>query len=53
VRVVVDLHRTDDGAVAGTLTTGEMDEPQAFSGWLDLLRLLEMVEVSNRDPPRA
>jgi hypothetical protein len=42
VRVLVELHLTDAGSVEGTLTPeGNGGESQSFSGWLDLLRLLE------------
>jgi hypothetical protein len=41
VRFVLELTPTEDGRVEGVLVREGSDEPQRFSGWLDLLRLLE------------
>jgi hypothetical protein len=44
VRVVVELHRTEDDGVHGVVIAdpdGSGGAPQPFSGWLELLRLLE------------
>jgi hypothetical protein len=44
VRVVVELHRTgDEGGVRGLVIADPEGggEPHPFSGWLELLRLLE------------
>jgi len=43
VRVVVELHRTEDDGVYGVVIAApeETGLPQPFSGWLELLRLLE------------
>jgi hypothetical protein len=43
VRLIVELHRTD-ADVAGTVTVdSEGATPQPFSGWLELLQLLETI----------
>lgn len=41
MRFVVELGVGPAGAVEGTVTRGEADTPSPFSGWLELLRLLE------------
>src|SRR3954466_1455463 len=41
VRFVLELTPTEHGRVEGVLVREGSDEPQRFSGWLDLLRLLE------------
>ena len=41
VRFVLELSPTEHGRVEGVLVREGSDEPQRFSGWLDLLRLLE------------
>jgi hypothetical protein len=41
VRVLVEFHQTEAGGVEGTLTLQGASGSQSFSGWLDLLRLLE------------
>ena len=42
MRVVVELHRTEDDGVYGVVIAApETGVPQTFSGWLELLRLLE------------
>jgi hypothetical protein len=41
VRFVLELIPTQPGRVEGVLVREGSDEPQGFSGWLDLLRLLE------------
>ena len=41
VRLVLELNPTEQGRVEGVLVREGSDEPQRFSGWLDLLRLLE------------
>jgi hypothetical protein len=41
VRVLVEFHQTEAGGVEGILTLQGSPESQSFSGWLDLLRLLE------------
>ena len=47
MRFIVDLHRTDEGGVEGAVTADEPGEPRYFTGWLELLRMLEGVEVSS------
>jgi hypothetical protein len=42
-RCIVELRRTDDDGVEGVLVTEGSGHPQPFSGWLELLRLLEVV----------
>ena len=43
MRVVVELHRTEDDGVQGVVIADPAGTgaPQPFSGWLELLRLLE------------
>jgi hypothetical protein len=41
VRFVLELIPTEHGRVEGVLVREGQDERQRFSGWLDLLRLLE------------
>jgi hypothetical protein len=52
VRFVLELTPTEHGRVEGVLVHEGSDEPQRFSGWLDLLRLLEkaahVTEASQR-----
>ena len=50
-RFLVELHRTEDGGVEGVLTREETGQPQAFSGWLELLRLLETTEGGQQAHP--
>ena len=40
MRFIVELRHSDDG-VEGEVTREGATEPQRFSGWLELLRLLE------------
>jgi hypothetical protein len=49
VRVILDLVRTADNRVAGTVTCDQA-EPASFHGWLELMRLLEAVDA---DAPRG
>ncbi len=46
-RFIVELHRTEAGGVEGVVSLEETGESQPFSGWLELLRLLEGVETRN------
>jgi hypothetical protein len=43
MRVVVELHRTEDDSVHGVVIADAegTGEPHPFTGWLELLRLLE------------
>ncbi len=41
MRYVIDLDHDGDGHARGTVTDGGGAAPVAFSGWLELLRLLE------------
>ena len=43
MRVVVELHRTEDDGVQGVVIADPdgTGVPHPFSGWLELLRLLE------------
>ena len=52
MRFTVDLHNTD-GGVNGYVTWQGSTEPQPFSNWLDLLRLLEPGEPPAPDAPDA
>jgi hypothetical protein len=45
-RFVVELHRTTTGDVEGVVIPEGTDESWRFYGWLELLRLLELVERS-------
>lgn len=40
-RFVVEIRPTEDGRVVGTVGRPGADEVVTFSGWMDLLRLLE------------
>jgi hypothetical protein len=53
VRLLVELTWQHDERVEGVLTREGTTETQSFSGWLDLMRLLEAaVAPTSRDPPR-
>ena len=41
MRLVLELTQLERGRVEGVLAREENDERQRFSGWLELLRLLE------------
>jgi hypothetical protein len=43
VRIIVELHHTDDEGINGTVIADAhgTGEPHPFTGWLELLRLLE------------
>jgi hypothetical protein len=43
-RFLVELHPTEAGGVEGLVIPEETGEAQPFSGWLELLRLLEAAE---------
>ena len=49
MRVIVELHHTDDDGVHGVIIpeSGDAGESLPFTGWLELLRLLETLA-----PPR-
>lgn len=49
VRFVVEVHRTGAGGVEGLVTPEGSSESHHFSGWLELLRLLEPAELSPPD----
>jgi hypothetical protein len=49
VRLVLEFTRTPDGRIEGVLVR-EGAEPHSFSGWLDLLRLLEAASASSAKP---
>jgi hypothetical protein len=50
-RFVVELHRTEAGGVEGVVTWEGTCQAQPFSGWLELLRLLETVENQSSGHP--
>jgi hypothetical protein len=52
VRLVVEFTRTPDGRIQGVLIR-EGAEPDSFSGWLDLLRLLEAAASASSAKPSA
>jgi hypothetical protein len=45
MRVIVELHHTDDEGVHGAVIADDhsTNEPRMFTGWLELLRLLEIL----------
>ena len=45
MRVIVELHHTDDEGVHGAVIADDrgISEPRPFTGWLELLRLLEIL----------
>jgi hypothetical protein len=49
VRVLVEFQQTATGSVEGILTPERGGESQPFSGWLDLLRLLEAALAARPD----
>ncbi len=51
VQLTLDLLRTADGRLEGTVIT-ESGREQAFSGTLDLLRVLENLQLEHRDDDR-
>lgn len=52
-RYLLDIGRDDDDRVAGMLARAG-ETPVAFSGWLELLRLLEdRAELASADDGRA
>ncbi|HKH06012.1 MAG TPA: hypothetical protein VKA65_12660 [Acidimicrobiales bacterium] len=52
-RYLLDIGRDDDDRVAGMLSRAG-ETPVAFSGWLELLRLLEdRAELASADDGRA
>ena len=52
MRIIVELHHTDDEGVHGAVITDAdgRGEPQPFTGWLELLRLLEALAPSPLEP---
>ena len=48
MQLTLDLLRTADGRLEGTVIT-ESGREQAFSGTLDLLRILEDLQAERRD----
>jgi hypothetical protein len=50
VRFIVELHHTGDG-VDGEVTAEGATESQRFSGWLELLRLLEPPPTQGNEEP--
>jgi hypothetical protein len=49
MRFVVDLRHTEQG-VEGEITREGTAAPEPFSGWLELLRLLEAPDPSTLSP---
>ncbi|WP_157488864.1 hypothetical protein [Pseudofrankia sp. DC12] len=49
MRFVVEIRHTSNG-VEGEITQADATEPQRFSGWLELLRLLEPAQTSDPVP---
>jgi hypothetical protein len=50
MRFVVDLRHTDQGVEGEVIREGTA-APEPFSGWLELLRLLEVGDASMPSPP--
>ncbi len=48
--LLLELVPTADGRVEGSVRSAPSDEPLAFSGWLELLRLLEAAITSPAPP---
>jgi hypothetical protein len=53
VRILVELSRDASGAVTGSVTCEGSDEVEPFSGWLELLRLLEDATGRRDDPDQG
>jgi hypothetical protein len=49
LRIVIELVRNGSGGVHGVLFHEGEEEPQRFSGWLELLRLLEELGAAGND----
>jgi hypothetical protein len=50
LRLVIELDRTEDG-IEGVVIFEGSNPPQHFSGWLELLRLLETAITSAGQEP--
>jgi hypothetical protein len=50
MRFVLDLRHTDEGVEGEVIREGAA-APEPFSGWLELLRLLEVHDPSMPGPP--
>jgi len=46
VRILIELNRTEDDRVEGVVSTEGSDEASSFSGWLELLALLETMGMA-------
>jgi hypothetical protein len=51
VRIIVELHYTDDEGVHGSVIADadRGGQPQPFAGWLELLRVLEALAPSDAE----
>ena len=49
MRIIVELHHTNDEGVQGVVIADADGEPQPFAGWLELLRLLEALAPSDAE----
>ena len=49
MRIIVELHYTHDEGVRGAVIPDGSSEPQAFTGWLELLRVLEALAPSDAE----
>jgi hypothetical protein len=49
VRVIVELHYTNDEGVHGAVIADADGQPQPFAGWLELLRVLEALAPSDAE----
>lgn len=53
MRFVIELRRTEDDRVEGYLTSDGTPEERPFSGWAELMSLLEPPMIEVTDAPRA
>jgi hypothetical protein len=51
VRFVIDVLRTEDDRVEGVVTRDGGETPVRFSGWLELMHVLEPAAVDDRRHP--
>jgi hypothetical protein len=49
-RYIIDLERTADNHVEGVLRRDGLSEPVPFSGWIELLSLLEPRRLAKSEP---
>jgi hypothetical protein len=47
VRLLIEVHRSSDSGVVGAVTHQDTGDRWEFSGWLELLRLLEAAIIGS------